>query len=82
MGEIVLLLLALLIKIMRMTRKRQISTNELKPNAKPATGEPNNLTKLNTNKPTTSKMDKVKTTVNKTASKVLPTDLAKLKLLN
>ncbi len=63
---------------MRITRKRQISTNELKPNAKPATVEPNNLTKLNTNKATTSKTDKAKNTVNKTASKVLPTDLVKL----
>ena len=76
--EIVLLLLALLIKMMSITRERQISTNDLKPNtAKPATVETNNPTKLNTNKPTTSRTDEAKTTVNKTA-KVFPTDLANL----
>ncbi len=75
----VLLCLALLIKMMKNTRKRKIATIELNPNiAKPATTKTNNAIKLNTNKPTTSKTGKAKTTANKTASSVLPTDLAKL----
>ena len=57
----------------------KISTIELNSNtANSTTAEPVNSTKLNTNKPTTKTNSEAKATVNKTATTVLSTDLAKL----
>ena len=70
LDKVVLYLLALLIKMMRMTRKRHNT-------AKAFTAEPNMATKLNTNKPAATKTCIVKSTANKTACTVVQTDMAK-----